>query len=107
IKIRKDDRSNWFNIYRVVSSDGVNGWQYRKPDSYVLICYPPDINPFDAEVADDDLYWPEGEKDADTIVRLGALAITFGGTGDGLPRGCESFFSERNVVILADNDEGG
>ena len=107
IKIRKDDRSTWFNIYRVMSSDGVTGWQYSKPDGYSLISYPPAINPFDAELADDDLYWPEGEKDAETIVRLGALALTFGGTGDGLPRGCELFFSDRNVVILADNDEGG
>jgi len=110
IKIKissKADRSNWFNIYRVVRSDGVTGWQYSKPDGYSLISYPPGIDPFDAELADDDLNWPEGEKDADAIVRLGALAITFGGTGDGLPPGCESFFIGRNVIILADNDEGG
>lgn len=108
IKIRdKDDRSTWFNAYRVVSSDGVAGWQYSKPDGYSLICYPPGINLFDAEVADDDLYWTEGERDAETIVRLGLLAITFGGTGDGIPSGCKSFFVDRNVIILADNDKGG
>ncbi len=108
IKIRtKDDDSTWFNIYRVVRSDGVTGWQYSKPDGYRLIPYPPGINPFAAELRNEDLYWPEGEKDAETIVRLGGLAITFGGTGDGLPSGCESFFSGRNVIIPADNDESG
>ena len=35
------------------------------------------------------------------------VSVTFGGTGDGLPAGCEAFFVGRNVVILADNDTGG
>ncbi len=100
-------RGNWHNVYRVVASDTVIGWQYTKPVDYRLIPYPPGINPFDSELADDDLFWPEGEKDAETLVKLGALAITFGGTGDGLPGGCESYFVGRNVIILADNDEGG
>jgi hypothetical protein len=100
-------RSNWFNIYRVIGPDGKLGWQYSKPAAYRLITYPPGINPFDTELVDDDLFWPEGEKDTDTVVRLGALAVTFGGTGDGLPEGCERYFAGRNVIILADNDEGG
>jgi putative DNA primase/helicase len=107
IKVKpKPGRSEWFNVYRVVGPDDVIGWQYAKPADYRLIAYPAGIDPFDPELADDDLYWPEGEKDADTIVRLGALAITFGG-GDGLPAGCESYFARRNVIILADNDDGG
>jgi putative DNA primase/helicase len=101
------DQAKWFNAYRVVNRDGVVGWQYTKPIDYGLISYPPGINPFDPELGADDLYWPEGEKDTDSIVRLGLLAITFGGTGDGLPVGCEAFFVGRNVVILADNDTGG
>jgi putative DNA primase/helicase len=108
IKVKpKPGRGDWFNVYRVVGLDGVPGWQYAKPADYGLISYPPGIDPFDSESADDDLYWCEGEKDADTIVRLGALATTFGGTGDGLPAGCEAWFVDRNVIILADNDEGG
>jgi len=43
----------------------------------------------------------------DTLVRLGLSAITFGGTGDGLPEGCNDYFAGRNVVVLADNDTGG
>jgi hypothetical protein len=100
-------QAKWCNAYRVVNRDGVVGWQYAKPTDYALTSYPPGINPFDPELAADDLYWPEGEKDTDSIVRLGLLAITFGGTGDGLPAGCETFFVGRNVVILADNDAGG
>jgi hypothetical protein len=95
------------NWYRVQSGDGRLGWQAGKPEGFREVPFLGGVNPFDREVIADDLYWPEGEKDADTIVRLGALAITLGGTGDGLPAGCESFFVGRNVIILADNDGGG
>jgi hypothetical protein len=95
------------NWYRVQNSDGCSGWQARKPDNFREVPYLGGSDPFDREVLADDLYWPEGEKDADTVVRLGALAITFGGTGDGLPAGCERYFVDRNVIILTDNDEGG
>ncbi len=64
-------------------------------------------DPFDREVVADDIYWPEGEKDVDSLTRLGLLAVTFGGTGDGLPKGCAAYFAGRNVVVLADNDTGG
>ena len=60
--------------------------------------------PFETE---DDLYWPEGEKDTDTLADAGLLAFTFGGVGDGLPAGCEEFVRDRDVVILADNDDPG
>ena len=95
------------NWYRVQNSDGCLGWQARKPERFLEVPYLGGGDPFDREVIADDLYWPEGEKDVDSIVRLGALAITFGGTGDGLPAGCEACFVGRNVIILADNDEGG
>jgi len=38
---------------------------------------------------------------------MGLAAITFGGTGDGLPEGTKDFLVNRDVVILADNDVGG
>jgi hypothetical protein len=95
------------NWYRVQNGDRCSGWQARKPDSFREVAYLGDSDPFDREVVAEDLYWPEGEKDAEAVVRLGALAITFGGTGDGLPAGCERYFVDRNVIILADNDEGG
>jgi hypothetical protein len=96
------------NWYRVRASDGTLGWQARKPDGFVEVPYVGETsNPFDQELVDDELYWPEGEKDVDTVNRLGLRAITFGGTGDGLPEGCAAHFVMRNVVVLSDNDKGG
>lgn len=48
------------------------------------------IDPFDPDILASDeslrpLYWPEGEKDTDTVSGKGELAFTFGGVGDGLP----------------------
>jgi hypothetical protein len=56
---------------------------------------------------DQELYWPEGEKDCDTLGQAGLLALTFGGTGDGLPEGAAEYLRGRHVVVLADNDAGG
>ena len=102
--MNRDGAVNW---YRVQNADGFLGWQARKPDGFLEVPYLGGGDPFDREVIADDLYWPEGEKDVDSVVRLGALAITFGGTGDGLPTGSEACFVNRNVIILGDNDEGG
>jgi hypothetical protein len=65
------------------------------------------LDPFDPELTSDALIWPEGEKDVDTLTRLGVPAFTFGGTGDGLPVEAASYLKGRQVVILADNDDGG
>jgi hypothetical protein len=104
VMLKNGGAVNWF---RVQNADGALGWQARKPDGFIEVPYVGGADPFDCEVLADDLYWPEGEKDVDSIIRLGALALTFGGTGDGLPAGCESCFVGRTVIILADNDEGG
>jgi hypothetical protein len=105
IKImRKDD--NAMNVYRVTDTDGTTGWQYRKPESFAAAPYFTGRNPFDADPAQS-LYWPEGEKDVDTVVKAGLLAFTFGGAGDGLPAGCEKYVADRHVVIFADNDDAG
>jgi putative DNA primase/helicase len=106
VKIMKRDggAANW---YRVRDADGTLGWQAKKPDGFVEVPYVGGANPFDREVVADELYWPEGEKDVDTLNRIGLLAATFGGTGDGLPDCCAGYFTGRNTVILADNDTGG
>lgn len=106
VKVMKRDGGavSW---YRVVDLDGRTGWQAKKPDSLLEVPYVGGTDPFDREVIADEIYWPEGEKDVDTLVRIGLSAITFGGTGDGLPPGCAAYFERRNVVILADNDMGG
>jgi putative DNA primase/helicase len=94
------------NVYRVVDTNGETGWQYKKPEHFSAVPYFVEPNPFDTPT-DQPIYWPEGEKDVDTLARLGLAAFTFGGTGDGLPSGCEDYVRDRHVVILADNDEPG
>jgi putative DNA primase/helicase len=106
IKI-KHKGSGFVNWYRVQAPDGVTGWQAGRPGAFVAVPYVGALNPFEPELTDDFVFWPEGEKDVDTLTRLCVPAFTFGGTGDGLPDGCESHVTGRHVVILADNDEAG
>jgi hypothetical protein len=105
IKIKKS-AGRYINWYRVRSAEGVVGWQAQKPDGYMEVPYISDVDPFDPEVAGECVYWPEGERDVDTVVKLGRLALSFGGKGD-LPDGCEALVAGRHIVILADNDGGG
>jgi putative DNA primase/helicase len=104
IMLKNGGAVNW---YRVRDADGTLGWQARKPDGFTAVPYLGGADPFDREVSADEIYWPEGEKDVDTLIRIGLSAVTFGGTGDGLPEGCAAYFTGRNVVVLADNDTGG
>jgi putative DNA primase/helicase len=106
IKIIKKDKKGAFNAYRATDAGGVTGWQFAKPDDYEDVPYFFGDNPFDTEI-DRVIFWPEGEKDVETVAKLGGLAFTFGGTGDGWPNGCELYVADRNVVILADNDGPG
>ncbi|MBA2397892.1 MAG: DUF927 domain-containing protein [Bradyrhizobium sp.] len=102
IKIIRND-GDAFNVYRV--ADGaVTGWQYRKPDGFQVLPYFVGSDPF---LTDGALHWVEGEKDVETLARLGLLACTFGGTGDGLPDGCGEYLKGRALVILSDNDKDG
>jgi len=105
IKIIKTNKKA-SNAYRVTDVDGTTGWQFEKQDGFKTISYfVGDDDPFETDQAA--LYWPEGEKDVETLARLGLPAFTFGGTGDGLPQGCEQYVTDRSIVILADNDDGG
>jgi uncharacterized protein (DUF927 family) len=98
--------SRVYNLYRVVDCDGAEGWQWGKPKDFIATPYLNGSDPF-ATSGDDFIYWPEGEKDVDTVSNLGLPAFTFGGTGDGLPAGCDKYVVDRQVVILADNDDPG
>jgi putative DNA primase/helicase len=93
-----------FNVFRV-SDGGVRGWQYRKPDGFQDVPYFVGEDPFAGD--DGPIYWPEGEKDVETLARLGLPALTFGGTGDGLPDDCAAYAAGRAVVVLSDNDKDG
>jgi hypothetical protein len=98
--------SGYASWYRAVDGDR-EGWQAGKPDGYVPCPYVGAIDPFDPQCADSTVYWPEGEKDCDTLAQAGLRALTFGGTGDGLPEGASEYLRNRHVVIVADNDTGG
>jgi hypothetical protein len=85
-----------------------DGWQAKKPGDFKPIPYiTASINPFDPELKDDQILWPEGEKDVDSLSKPNLPAFTFGGGGDRLPTGIESYLRNRHVIILADNDEPG
>lgn len=102
IKVMTSDTA--FNVFRVTNDDGKTGWQYRKPEGFRSVPYFSGNDPFASDAL---LFWPEGEKDVDSVVKRGGAAFTFGGTGDGLPPGCEQYLVGRMVVILADNDAEG
>ena len=105
IKYSSGGYANW---YCVTSSDGTAGWQAQKPDEFVPVPYTGGmIDPFDPELIDEFVFWPEGERDVDSLGRLALPAFTFGGTGDGLPEAAIEWVTGRRIVILADNDTEG
>lgn len=106
VKMKIKRKSGYVSWYRV-SREGRDGWQAAKPETYVNCPYIGAIDPFALTAMDQLVYWPEGEKDCDTLGRAGLPALTFGGTGDGLPEAAAEYFRDRHVVILADNDARG
>jgi AAA domain len=105
IKFADGKFANW---YRVFVDGAPLGWQPKKPDSYRPIPYvTAAIDPFDPELISDEILWPEGEKDVDSLSAINLPAFTFGGVGDGLPDGIAENLKDRRIVILADNDEPG
>jgi len=105
IKVKRQS-GGYVNWYSTTRDDRV-GWQPAKPKTYVTCPYVGNVDPFDPKKMESPVYWPEGEKDCDTLGRAGLPAFTFGGTGDGLPDGVSDYLRNRHVVILADNDAGG
>jgi hypothetical protein len=102
IKIMTRDEQRALNAYRVTDANGTTGWQYRKPEGFKSVPYV--AGDLDSSST---VFWPEGEKDVDSVGKRGGSAVTFGGVGDGLPAGCELYFASKHLVILADNDEEG
>ena len=102
----KRQNGGFVDWYRVRAVDGLTGWQPKKPEGYATVPYVGALDPFDVELLADDICWPEGEKDCDTLAQLGIPAFTFGGASD-VPSVAVEYLKGRNVVILADNDEPG
>jgi hypothetical protein len=92
--------TNWYRV--------AHGWQAKKPNDYRAIPYRSRaFDPFDPELIGDDILWPEGEKDVDTLSSLNFPSFTFGGVGDGLPSDIGLYLKGRRLVILSDNDDPG
>lgn len=111
IKVIRTGDLGALNWYRVLDGD-VSGWQLRKPEGfkagpYVGVLDAFDADPFAPDQAAKPLFWPEGERDVETVSGKGGLAFSFGGCGDGLPAGCEEYVRDRHLIILADNDPEG
>lgn len=100
-------------ILRKPDGDKTAIWYKYTPDGYVrgldgmkmpLYHLPELINTFDETV-----YVVEGEKDVETMKRLGFTATTTpNGAGQAkIPNGCIKYFANKNVIIIHDNDEAG
>jgi hypothetical protein len=100
IKFESGRYSQWYRVE--------DGWQAKKPEDFQPVPYiTASLDPFDPELKDDEIFWPEGEKDVDTLNSIELPAFTFGGAGDGLPADVTHYFTGRHLVIPADNDEPG
>ena len=97
--------TDWYRVRR--SSDGIIGWQAKKPEGFVPVPYRPGgaRNPFDVDRRGEIVTWSEGEKDADTLHAKGFLTFTFGGTSD-VPD-LSGLLDGHFVIIVADNDVPG
>jgi AAA domain-containing protein len=109
VRVKIKYRGKYTNWYRILDENGnVLGWQPKKPDDFSPIPYMTvALNPFDDELRNDEILWPEGEKDVETLATYNLPAFTFGGVGDGLPDGIEVYLTGRRIAILADNDKPG
>ena len=106
-KIKKADGA-WTDIYRVRRTDNVVGWQAKKPAGFVPVPYlgpAGAIDGFDPELADEPLWWAEGEKDVDSLQQIGLAAFTFGSASD-VPA-CEELIRSRDLIIVGDHDVAG
>lgn len=109
IKVKSEPEGDYpaFVDWYRVDNNGETGWQPKKPDGYAPVVYLGAIDPFDPELAADRIYWPEGEKDADTLGKINLPAFTYGGATGRLPENAVAILAGRHVVILAENDEPG
>ena len=104
VKNRGVPKDKWAKCYRVFRDGALVGWQWEKPKGYRETPY------FGAVRDPKQIFWPEGEKDADTLDELKLPVFTFGGVGDGLPDGVGRYLKPltgRLLVIPTDNDAPG
>ena len=90
---------------RFVQAQYINGsWQYTMQNAQYVPYNLPNVKK--SEI----IYWVEGEKDADNINKLGLVATTTVGGASGFNKNKEkyiSYFKNKTVYIIPDNDEAG
>ena len=91
-----------------VEDDAGELWQNIAPADFKKLPYVSSgRDPFKADGAETrSLFWCEGEKDVDTLAKLGLDAFTFGSAGH-IPTGAALYIEGRKVVIPVDNDDAG
>jgi hypothetical protein len=104
-KIRYIDESTGRKTFRQRRPDGKGGWDYKLADTPKILYNLPAI--VKAKANGDSIFLVEGEKDANTLTRLGAVATTMpGGAGKWLDIHTQAL-AGATVDIIADNDKPG
>jgi 5S rRNA maturation endonuclease (ribonuclease M5) len=104
-KLRYLDSSTGKKEFRQRKPDGKGGWEYKLGDTPRVLYNLPEV--IKAKSAGAPIWVVEGEKDADTLVKMGICATTMpNGAGTWLPIHTEAL-AGAVVEIIADNDEAG
>ena len=108
IKQRLKEGSQKFVPHWRVEDGDAELWQNIAPVDFKKLPYvAPGGDPFKVEGSRArSLFWCEGEKDVDTLAKLGLDAFTFGSAGH-IPTGAALYLTGRKVVIPVDNDDAG
>lgn len=108
--LKTDGTKQMLYALRILNQDGtewIRAKVGKKISSFGPCYYSPDLCLVkDAIREGTKIFYTEGEKDADTVSRMGLPAITCGGAEDWRDD-CKTIFSGADLVILADNDEPG
>jgi len=104
-KLRYVDRASGKKEFRQRKPDGNGGWEYKLGDTPRVLYNLPAV--LKAKESNEPIWVVEGEKDADTLIKMGICATTMpNGAGTWLPIHTEAL-AGAVVEIVADNDEAG
>lgn len=104
-KLRYIDATTGKKEFRQRKPDGNGGWEYKLGDTPRVLYNLPQV--IKAKETKTPIWVVEGEKDVDTLVKMGICATTMpNGAGTWLPIHTEAL-AGAVVEIIADNDEAG
>lgn len=104
-KLRYVDTANGKKEFRQRKPDGKGGWEYKLGDTPRVLYNLPEV--IKAKASGNPIWVVEGEKDADTLIKMGICATTMpNGAGTWLPIHTETL-AGAVVEIVADNDDAG